>query len=227
MSNLPTKPKTAVERLQALARMASTDTLLKYNSGNWTISEIPVPAGTRFIVFPNQVTHFWVHFADGKFVQDITAVVADDVDGDLELQIVNGKCRGDLGNDDKSLWERGSDGKEKDPWSYGYGLPMVNAETGAFVVFKIGSRGGKDAIAGIVAGFTRNSHLGYPIVTLSTGSYKNKRHGGYTSYPVFVNAGYDTPAAPTVTNSGDSPRVIGESKVADRDVDDMDDEIPF
>jgi hypothetical protein len=53
--NLPAKPKTAAERLQALARAASNVPMLKYNSGIWTISEVIVPAGTRFIAFPDQV----------------------------------------------------------------------------------------------------------------------------------------------------------------------------
>jgi hypothetical protein len=169
------------------------------------------------------------------------------------LEIVGGKCRKDLGNNDKSLWEKDdSTGDPKDPWSYGYGLPMVNAETGAFVVFKIGSKGGKGAIAGMVASYTRNSHLGHPIVTLSTGSYKNKKHGGYTSYPVFINAGYDAPPAPVIANGGNDPgggnsaRVIEHKANADIDIiesnepahdpistgrprknSDMDDDIPF
>jgi hypothetical protein len=235
MSNLPTKPTTGLERLQALARVASNDTLLKYNSGNWTISEVPVPAGTRFIAFPNQVTHQWTHFADGKFVQEIIAKVAEDVDGDTELKIVNGRGRDDLGNNDRSLWERGNDGNEKDPWNYGLGLPLVNAETGAFVVFKIGSGGGMGAIAGLVASYTRNGHLGYPVVTLSTSSYKNKRYGGYTSYPVFVNVDYDTPPATAGAGRGPDPagpvtdaKAIGkrEAVVDHHDIDDVVDDDP-
>jgi hypothetical protein len=132
----------------------------------------------------------------------------------------------DLGNNDKAFWERDNNtGEPKDPWNYGFGLPMMNAETGAFVVFKIGSHGGRGAIAGLVASYTRNKHLGYPIVTLSTDSYKNKKYGGYTSVPVFVNVGYDMPPAPLITSRGndpvdggnDAPRVI-ENKI-DADID--------
>jgi hypothetical protein len=227
MSNLPTKPKTADERLEALARAASNVTLLKYNSGNWTISEIPVPADTRFVLYPDQVSHSWTHFAGGKVVTEISALVAEDDDGDTELHIVKGKGREDLGFDDQTKWELDSAGKPRDPLVYGFGLPMMNAKTGAIVVFKIASVGGMGAIAGQVASFTRNKHLGYPIVTLSTGSYKNKKHGGFTSYPVFVNVGYDAPPAPVTAsrggNGGDDARVIGASKGAD----DMDDDIPF
>jgi hypothetical protein len=236
MSNLPAKPKTADERLEALARAAANVTLLKYNSGNWTISEIPVPADTRFVLYPDQVSHSWTCFGDSKVITEISAVVAEDVDGDTELRIVNGRGRQDLGLDDEAKWELDSAGKRRDPWVYGFGLPMMNAKTGAIVVFKIASVGGMGAIAGQVASYTRNKHLGYPIVTLSTGSYKNKKHGGFTSYPVFVNVGYDTPPAPVIANGGnggnggDGARVIGASKVApqrDREVDDMDDDIQF
>jgi hypothetical protein len=85
------------------------------------------------------------------------------------------------------------------------------------------------AIAGQVASFTRNKRLGYPIVTLSTGSYKNKKHGGFTSFPVFVSVGYDVPPSPGITSggNGDGAPVIGASNVRDREVDDMDDDIPF
>jgi hypothetical protein len=217
MSNLPAKPKTAEERLQALARAASNDTLLKYNSGIWTISDIAVPPTTRFVLYPDQVSHYWTHFAGGKVVTEITEIVADDDEGDVELQIVKGNGREDLGYRDQTKWERDSSGNPRDPWVYGFALPMMNAETGAVVAFKIASVGGMGAVAGQVASYTRNRHLGYPIVTLSTGSYKNKKYGGYTSYPVFVSAGYDTPPAAVIANHGPvdggaDAKVIGSSK---------------
>jgi hypothetical protein len=221
MSNLPAKPKTAEERLQALARSASNLTMIKYNSGIWTISDVMVPPATRFVLYPDQVMHSWTCFADPKDVTEISAVVAEDVEGDTELKIVNGKGREDLGNHDRSLWEKDkSTGLPKDPWAYGLGLPMMNAETGAVVIFKIGSVGGMGAIAGQVASYTRNRHLGYPIVTLSTGSYKNKKYGGYTSYPVFVSAGYDTPPAPVIANRGSADGA--DTKVIERQVDNAD-----
>ena len=231
--NTITKLKTADERLEALARSASNVTLLKYNSGNWTISGNPVPANTRLVPYPDQVTHSWTHFEGGKAVTEITEVVAEDENGDTELRIVNGKGRKDLGFDDESKWEIDSAGKRRDPWVYGFGLPLMNIETRAVVVFKIASLGGMGAIAGLVASFTRNRHLGYPVVTLSTGSYRNKKHGGFTSFPVFVNVGFDKPPAPEIAsggNGGDGARVVGASKVAvlpDPEVDAMDDDIPF
>src|ERR1700716_2179241 len=172
--NTITKLKTADERLEALARSASNVTLLKYNSGNWTISDNPVPANTRLVPSPDQVTHSWTHFEGGKAVTEITEVVAEDENGDTELRIVNGKGRKDLGFDYEAKWEIDSAGKRRDPWVYGFGLPLMNIETRAVVVFKIASLGGMGAIAGLVASFTRNRHLGYPVVTLSTGSYRNK-----------------------------------------------------
>jgi hypothetical protein len=214
MSSLPTKPKTAEERLQALARSASNDTRLVYNSGNWSISDIPVPADTRFVLYPDQVSHYWIHFAEGKVVQEIIALVAEDIDGDSELKIVKGKGREHLGGDDQSLWEKDNAGKARDPWTYGLGLPAMNAKTGAIVVFKIASVGGMGAIAGQVAAYTRNKHLGYPIVELSTGSYKNKKFGGFTSFPVFVNVGYDTPVEAR-GHGGEGAHVIGQNNVAD------------
>jgi hypothetical protein len=231
MSNLPAKKTTADERLQALARSASNDTLLKYNSGVWTISDVVVPPNTKFILYPDQVTHSWTHFAGGKVVPpEITAIVAEDADGDTELRIVRGQGREDLGELDESLWETDSSGKKRGPFVYGFGLPATNAETGTFVVYKTASVGGMGAIAGQVASYLRNPDLGRPIVTLSTNSYKNKKYGGFTSVLVFLPAGFDKPPpAPVGRPGGDGDgglRVVGESKAAGRNTD-MDDDIPF
>jgi hypothetical protein len=179
MANAIAQPKAAAERLEALARSASNVTMIKYNSGNWTISDVPVPPDTKFVIYPDQVLHSWTHFADNKVVSEFSAIVAEDEEGDVELRIVKGQAREDLGYDDQTKWELDSSGKPRDPLVYSFALPMMNAETGAVVVFKIASVGGMSAIAGQVASFTRNRHLGYPIVTVSTGSYKNKKHGGY------------------------------------------------
>src|SRR5258708_2152165 len=213
MSSLPIMHKPPDERLEALARSAANVTLLKYNSGNWTISDMPVAADTRFILYPDQVSHSWTNFAGGKVVAEITALVAEDDDGDTELRIVKGRGRKDLGQDDESQWETDAAGKRLNPWVYGFGLPMMNAKTGATVVFKIASVGGMGAIAGEVASFTRNKHLGYPIVTLSTGSYKNKKHGGFTSFPVFGNVGNEAPRLAGVRGGkgGDDVRTIRAS----------------
>jgi hypothetical protein len=231
MSNALTTPKTPEERLQALARAASVETLLKFTTGIWSIAGTPVPAGTRFILYPDQVSHFWIKFVDSKPVEEIIALVAEDTDGDTELKIVRGKGRDDLGDHDETKWERDNTGQPKDPWSYGLGLPAMNAETGAIVVFKSGSVGGMGAIAGQVASYMRNRHFGFPIVELSTGSYKNKRFGGFTSYPVFTSAGYDTPAPALAAGGGNDARVIGsnvtEASTAVRYDREMNDEIPF
>jgi hypothetical protein len=240
MSNALAKHKTAAERLDALSRSASNVTLIKYNSGNWTIADLPVPPDTEFVLYPDKVSHYWTHFADSKVVTEIIAIVADDEEGDVELRIVKGRGRENLGYDDQTKWEPDSSGKPRDPMVYGFALPMRNVKTGAVVMFKSASVGGMGAIAGQVASFNHNKHLGYPIVTLSTSSYKNKKHGGYTSFPVFVNVGYDTPPAPVIAgrspNGGDGPGVIGASKAdghvitsdhAVRIDRDMDDDIAF
>jgi hypothetical protein len=233
MSTLPARKTTADERLQALARSATADTLIKYNSGTWLIADVAVPDGTEFILLPEQVTHSWTHFSDKKVADEITAIVVDDEDGDTELKRVRGKERNDLGHEDQTQWELDSSGKPKDPWSYGFGLPMTNRKTRALVVFRTASVGGMGAIGKEVAAYVSNKRLGHPIVTLSTGSYKNKKHGGYTNFPVFLNVGYEPPPAPATAvrdpngGNGDGSHVIGASKVADREVDDMDDDIPF
>jgi hypothetical protein len=229
MSSVPAKATTAAQRLDALARSASNVTMLKYNSGNWTIADIPVPPDTKFIVYPDQVLHAWTHFTGGKVVSEISAPVAEDENGDTELRIVKGQAREDLGDLDQSKWEIDNSGKPRDPWNYNLGLPMMNVDTGAVLMFKAGSVGGMGAIGGQVGNYNRNRHLGYPVVKLSTGSYKNKKFGGFTAFPVFQPVGYDTPLATGVTADGSFPihrdggRVI---EASNRNAD-MDDDIPF
>jgi hypothetical protein len=238
-------PKTAIERLQQLARAsASGDQLLKFTTGVWTIGGTTVPEGYRFTLLPAQVVHYWVRFADGKFAEDLVQLVAEG--GDTELRIVRGKSREDLGHHDKALWEKGTTGEPKDPWVYGYGLPMINNETGAIVVYKTNSGGGMSAIGTQVAHHTQNlvagRNIGNPIVTLCSGRYPNKRFGGFTQIPVFTVVGHEPPAGSVPTrddkpNGGNKPngdmRVIGERRAVeaeqayDRELDDMDDDISF
>jgi hypothetical protein len=224
-SNL-VKHKNAAERLAALARSASNIAVLKFVSGNWSIGDTPVLPDTKFVVFPDQVAHAWTCFRDNKAVDEIAAIVIDDEDGDPAEHVVKGRGRGDLGDNDEAQWPTDKAGKRMDPWSYGFSLPMMNVGSGAMVVFRSASVGGRGVIAEQVGSFQRNPQLGYPIVTLASGSYKNKKFGGFTIVPVLRMVGYDAPKASGVA-SGEGARVVGTSKVGDRDIDDMDDDIPF
>jgi hypothetical protein len=214
---LPAKPKTAAERLEAFARAGSNIPLLKFNSGNWLIADVAVPEGTRFIAFPHQTAHMWTHFVDEKVIEEISAIIADDEDGDPEQHIVRGQGRADLGDRDETAWTTGKDGKPKDPWSFGVGLPLMNADTRTMVTFKTSSAGGRSAIADVVGNFSRNLHLGLPIFTLAASTYKNRKFGGFTQVPVFRPAGFEKPRLRVVgSNAGELPKPV-----------DMNDDIPF
>ena len=63
-------------------------------------------------------------FFGGK-VADVAAPVVDDVEGDSEQRIVKGQGRDDLGYLDEAEWEIDNSGKRRDPWTYGFGLPML------------------------------------------------------------------------------------------------------
>jgi hypothetical protein len=236
MSNNVVKHKTGDERLAALARSASNVAVLKFISGNWTISDTPVSQETKFTIFPAQVQHAWTCFREGKVAEEISAIVVDDDDGDPTERIVRGRGRSDLGDIDEALWPVDKASKRQDPWAYGFSLPMVNVDTGTMVVFRTASVGGRGAVAEQVGNFQRNRQLGNPIVQLASSSYKNRKFGGFTIVPVLRVVGYDTPKAPGAAvgsgnggggSNGDGARVIGETKVRDREVDDMDDDIPF
>jgi hypothetical protein len=223
MSNAPIQPKTADQRLAALARSASNMTLLKFISGRWLIADTAVPADTKFVLFADQVSHSWIRFAGGKVADEIVALVINDVEGDSEQRIVKGQGRADLGYQDQAEWDIDNSGKPRDPWTYGFGLPMSYLSTGGLVIYKTSTVGGMGAIAEQVANYRRNAHLGYPIATLGTSTYKNKKYGGFVSVPLFISAGFDAPPPPPAASGGDGARVIGESQARNADMDN----IPF
>jgi hypothetical protein len=224
MTNSIIKPKTAAERMDDLARMAAVPHL-KYTTGVWTYAGNPVAADARFVCDPNKIVHSWIHWLNGNVAQEIEAELFKDQDGDAKAQIVAGKSRDDLGNHDEAAWELDNAGNRKDPWVYGLSLPMMNAKTGALGVYKTSSRGGMSAIAGLVAGYGCNSRFGFPIVELGTDSYKNKRHGGYTSIPLLTVVGYDTPPNSNSNGgngdggggNGEGAHVIGHANVIESD----------
>src|SRR5437764_11743072 len=114
------KDKTGDDRLAALARSASNVPILKFISGNWSISDTPVSPETRFVIFPAQVQHAWTCFRDSKVVDEIAAAVIDDVEGDPTEHVVKGQGRADLGDTDETLWPVDKAGKRQDPWAYGF-----------------------------------------------------------------------------------------------------------
>jgi hypothetical protein len=201
---------TAVSRLQKLAQdMQSSNLgkLLKFNKGKYLVGDDEVPAGTEMIAHVDQIALGWIKFRDNKVVDQR---IGKAVDGFVEPD------RGELGDNDKSQWERDPSGEERDPWVKQWYLPMEDRETGEVAVFVTSSNGGCRAITRLLNIFVRNPRAGLPIIRLDTASYRHRTYGRIEK-PDFVIVGRTgAPVAPAQT-----------IEPAGASSDDLDDEIPF
>ena len=189
--------------------------ILKFNKGLWEIGDDEIPEGTEYIVLMDQIAREWVKFEDGSPTARLRYPLADSVPP---------PPREELGDNDKSQWEVGDDGKPRDPWTLQWQLPMVQREVlGDLIVFTTSSKGGESCIASLCGIYGRSPRNGMlPIVALKTRSYKHKIYGKIQT-PDLPIVGWDggtssaAPAAPWPTPN-DQEVMAGEL---------IDDEIPF
>ena len=143
--------------------------LLKFVKGKWEIGDDAVPDGTEFVAYIDQVVRGWVCFKDSKVVDRIIGKIADGF---------RPPPREELPDTDQSKWEKDAKGEARDPWVLQWFLPMIAVETGDFVTFVTGSRGGAAALGHLCRIYGRKTHTGMlPIVALRTRSYKHHVYG--------------------------------------------------
>jgi hypothetical protein len=205
-----TNYEAAVSRLQKLAQEMQSSNLgklLKFNKGKYLVGDDEVPAGTEMVAHVDQIARGWIKFHDNKVVDQR---IGKAVDGFVMPD------RSELGDNDKSQWERDPRGEERDPWVEQYYLPMEDTATGEVTVFVTGTHGGCDAITKLLNIFVRNPRAGLPVIRLDVASYRHRTYGRIEK-PDFVIVGRTgAPAAPAET-----------IEPAGASSDDLDDEIPF
>src|SRR5258708_3112653 len=116
IKNNPTTVYEANPWLDAAAEAASDlGKILKFSKGKYFIGEEVVPPGTEYITHVDQVARGWSKFADKK--------ISDRRIGKLADRYVVPK-REELGDLDKSKWEKASNGDPRDPWALQWYLPL-------------------------------------------------------------------------------------------------------
>jgi hypothetical protein len=113
--------------------------------------------------------------------------------------------RSELGDLDKEMWERDSEGKPRDPWQPTNYLVMRDLDTGETFTFTTSTNGGFGAIGELAKAYGKHIRQhpdDYPVVELDVGSYQHRdRSRGRIKFPIFkivdwVNKNDPGPAAP-------------------------------
>lgn len=207
-SNLP-----VVQRADYFIKEARKDAgmgrILEFKKGSYSIGNDPVPIGTEFIVYCEGWVKKWVKFGIGC-VLDSKIFYAG-----LGEQVVS---RESLGDDDKSQWQPGLDGKPKDPWVLQFMLPFEYRDNGDIVTFRTSSFFGKQACADLVLDYgNKGKRDGFqnPIVKIKVAYVPMKKYGQIAK-PDFSIVGWES-----------SDRVSVIDKAAVENENDLRDEIPF
>ena len=143
---------------------------------------------------------------------------------------VHPALRTDLGDLDKSLWEKDDKGEPKDCWQFTNYLPLMDADGNLFT-FTTSSRGGLGAVGELVRRYARhrkNNPDVHPLIALDCGSYKhaNKAYG-IIKFPEFTPAGYEQKGKFSAAMSA-AGYAVDEVAPAEADpADELSDEIPF
>ena len=178
--------------------------LLKFVKGKWMIGNDVVPDGTEYIAHIDQTVRGWVRFQDGKVIDRRIGKIADKF---------RPPERDELPDNDPGSWpEKDAKGEPRDPWVEQWYLPLIELQSGSFVTFVAGSKGGIGAIGNLCRVYGHKHGDGcLPIVALRTRNYKHKQYGRI-----------ETPDLPIVGWKGSLPatpvQVTG---------DDFDDAVPF
>jgi len=161
--------------------------LLKFNKGEWEISEDKVSEGREYIAYIDEVARGWVKFVDKQVVDRRIVKVRDG----------HAPKREELGDDDKDQWEVDDDGNPRDPWVFQWLLPMSPVDTaGDLTVFVTSSKGGKAAVGDLCRIYGRSKRNGLlPIVAIKTTSYKHPEFGKVFK-PDFPIVGWHGTASP-------------------------------
>jgi hypothetical protein len=170
-------------------------TLLRFSDWNWSRGKEagPVEKGTRLIA--TGTTSAWVKWAQGKPVE--------------YRMKPTGKPMPDretLGDTDEAVWEKGPDGKPRDPWQHTKFVYLINPDTAEAFTFSTSSWGGREAVINLGDAITRmrtaHPHA-LPVVELQAAPMATRF--GRKSKPVFrivdwkaVGAGVrDSPQLPS------------------------------
>lgn len=163
-----------------------TGKLLKFTKGEFTAGQEgdEVPEGTRLAVQMDTVLTGYVRWEGNRPVEQIMGPIA---------KGFQPPKRADLGHDDTAGWEVGTDGKKRDPWQFANQFVAKSTDKrGQVFTFVTNSKGGFGAVGRLCTAYSagaREKPGHYPVIELSTDSYKHAEFGK-TYIPKFTVVGW-------------------------------------
>jgi hypothetical protein len=172
---------------EAATPRAIEGTLLRFSKSDFlagaSSDAIEVALGTRFVAVMDSLNIGWLRGDNNAPCDPRMGLVVDGFQPTNEL--------GDL---DREMWERDSEGEPRDPWQFTNNLVLREIETGEVYTFATSSKGGLGAIGELCK--VHGKHIrqqpdDYPIVELDIGSYQHRdRSLGRIKYPIFKVVGF-------------------------------------
>jgi hypothetical protein len=202
MTNLPTAvTNSPVSAYLAAHGVGMTGTFFKFDGkeGKFVRSQddTEIPEGSEYVVIYDQIQAGWVKFA-GKGAAPVRKQGA----------IFNGFVPPDrepLGDNDKSQWEIGLNGKPQDPWQFQILLPLLSTAEDELFVFQTNSITGRracDAIIRMCARMYSKEPDFYPVVKLRISGFEHKDpRVGWIKTPAFDRVGKAPKANATLADT--------------------------
>jgi hypothetical protein len=166
----------------ATARGGIEGTLLNFNKGDYLAGQEKeeVPLGTAFQALIDKLMTGWVCWQDG--------IPVDKENMGLVAERFVPPRRKELGDLDKTLWERDPNGQEQDPWQLTNYLPMRRIDNGEIYTFATNTKGGLAAIGELCKVYGKEMRRRPdqdPVIALDASSYQHRERSiGRVHVPV-------------------------------------------
>jgi hypothetical protein len=168
VKNVPATLSTAATNILRATQGSGLGPLMKFKKSKFFIGDQELPIGRKFIAYAEDWRKDWVKFRGGEVVDQRLGKVADGFESPE---------RQELDDQDQATWEKGNDGKPRDPWVAQDYLPLEDAETGERFLFVTSSAGGRIALDKLCARFARNIDKGLPTIKLGVADFPTKAYG--------------------------------------------------
>jgi hypothetical protein len=160
-------------------------TLLLFKKGLWTAGkDASAMDGVELAALVNELMTGWAKWEDKRPADYVVGRVADGF---------KPPKRNQLGDTDRSLWDF-----DKDPWQFGFYLPLADPKSGQLYVYQTSSHGGKNAIANLLDTYTdfceREGTDKVPLISLASDHYAHQEFGRVNVPMLDISGWIDPPA---------------------------------
>jgi hypothetical protein len=162
-----------------------------------SLDDAEIPEGSEYVVVYDQIQVGWVKF-NGKGAQP------ERKQGPV-FEGFNPPKRDTLGDDDKSAWEIGLNGKPQDPWQFQILLPLLSTADDELFVFQTSSITGRracDAVIRMCGRMQVKEPDEYPVIKLRISGFEHKDElVGWIKTPAFDRIGKAPKANATLADT--------------------------